>query len=105
VNESADESFVSVRLGINVELASNKIRVLTVLSVISKAGGANGNVTSIPFSTFAAALKVADDEVENWIISAITEELLDARVDELSSSVHVTYVFFSFYLNLSAYQC
>jgi hypothetical protein len=68
------------------------MRVLTVLSVISRAGGATGNVISVPFASFASALKVAEDEVENWVITAITEELLDARVDELASSVHATFV-------------
>lgn len=84
------------------EALSRKIRLLTVVSVAASAVanstaviGADGLVVSTvataPYSAFASALQVSEDDVEGWVIDAVTAEILDAKLDQLHNVVQIAY--------------
>jgi translation initiation factor 3 subunit M len=97
-NKSVIES-----LGAEADAAlSRKIRLLTVVSIAS-AAAANGSAiigadgvavstsVSAPYSSFASALQVSEEDVEAWVIDAVTAEILDAKLDQLHNSVQISY--------------
>lgn len=99
---SANKSVVE-SIGTGAEDAlSRKIRLLTVVSVASSAlanssavigadGVAVSTAVSAPYSAFATALQVSEDDVESWVIDAVTAEILEAKLDQLHNVVQVSY--------------
>eukprot|EP01119_Soliformovum_irregulare_P002413 TRINITY_DN1266_c0_g1_i1.p1 TRINITY_DN1266_c0_g1~~TRINITY_DN1266_c0_g1_i1.p1 ORF type:complete len:420 (+),score=167.67 TRINITY_DN1266_c0_g1_i1:78-1262(+) len=68
--------------GLDSEAATTKIRLLSLASLAV-------NSQEISYATVAQALQVNEDEVEAWIISAISEKILQARMDQLRNVVVV----------------
>jgi len=60
-----------------------KIKLLTLVSLAS----AN---SSVPYAHIAQELKIDEDQVETWVITAITENLIDAKIDQRSKTVYIT---------------
>jgi len=52
---------------------------------------ANGVDTVVPYKTVAAALDVPEDDVEQWVVDAIEDELVEARFDQLTETIHFLY--------------
>lgn len=58
------------------------MRLLTLATL------ANGQ-TEIPFSHISKALQVGENEVELWIISGISDNLISGKMDQLKRTVYV----------------
>ncbi|KAJ3355588.1 hypothetical protein HDU91_005660 [Kappamyces sp. JEL0680] len=65
--------------------AIRKIRILTLASLASKHLG-----QIINYQTVAAALDIPLDQVEFWVIDGIRAKLIDARLDQLHSTITIT---------------
>uniref|UniRef100_A0A7S0T610 Eukaryotic translation initiation factor 3 subunit M n=1 Tax=Erythrolobus madagascarensis TaxID=708628 RepID=A0A7S0T610_9RHOD len=77
---NANSAYVADTLKLSHEALVRKMRLLTFASLgIAK--------QELSYEEVASALEVEVDEVEAWVIRAISSGLLDARVDELGSRV------------------
>jgi hypothetical protein len=45
----------------------------------------------IPYSVVASALGVPEDDVESWVVLAISEGLLEARMDQFTNILDIRY--------------
>lgn len=70
--------------GLTQEAAVTKIRLLTLTALAQEK-------TNIPYQQIATALDVPLDDAESFVLDAISEGILDAKLDHLSSSIFVTY--------------
>jgi len=84
-------------VGLNADDALRKIRLLSLATLASLALAANSSnsaiATSVPeisYASIAKSLNVAENEVEMWVISAISEKLISARMDQLRKVVIIT---------------
>lgn len=66
--------------GLDLEASTTKIRLLSLASLA-------GNSQEVSYSTVAQALQVDESEVESWIIAGISENILQARMDQLRNVV------------------
>jgi hypothetical protein len=71
---------------LSIDAAATKIRILTITSLAQER-------TNIPYQDIATALDIAVEDAESWVLDAIADGLLDAKLDHLSSSIFVTYAF------------
>ena len=62
-------------LGIDTEQCREKIRLLSLCSLASQRD-------EIAYADAAAVLQVAADDVEQWVVDAMTQQLIDARLDQ-----------------------
>jgi len=69
--------------GLDHNYCLKKIKLLTLVSLAS----AN---SSVPYAHIAQELKIDEDQVETWVITAITENLIDAKIDQRSKTVYIT---------------
>ncbi|KAJ1951719.1 hypothetical protein EC988_003949 [Linderina pennispora] len=69
-------------LGVDIEKASDKMRLLTVASIAADNLGQD-----VPFSTVAEAIEVDADEVEVWIIDVIRAGLIQGKMNQVTSTV------------------
>jgi len=84
-------SFDVSSIGLNSEDTSRKIRLLSLATLGNSALNSTGTTGSeIPYSLIAKTLEVDESEVESWVISAISEELLVAKMDQLRRVVIVS---------------
>lgn len=67
---------------IDVDIAENKMRLLTFASL----GIESPDLT---YGMIAKALQISEDDVENWVIRAISSGLVDAKINQLKSSVAI----------------
>ncbi|KAJ1798231.1 hypothetical protein LPJ59_002633 [Coemansia sp. RSA 2399] len=70
------------RLGVDVDKASDKMRLLTVASVAAENLGSD-----VPFSTVAQAIEVDEDDVEVWVIDVIRAGLIQGKMNQVSRTV------------------
>lgn len=66
-----------------VEQCDRKMRLLALASAASAK-------TVLSFAEVAAALKVPEDEVEDWVIDALQYEVLTGSIDQLEQRVFIT---------------
>eukprot|EP00744_Colponema_vietnamica_P001529 GILI01002522.1.p1 GENE.GILI01002522.1~~GILI01002522.1.p1 ORF type:complete len:443 (-),score=158.76 GILI01002522.1:456-1703(-) len=78
---TANKGFVE-GLGLKVEECVEKMRLLSLCSLACEH-------TSIPYSSIAQTLQVPEDQVEEWVVLAVTNGLLEAKMDQLRSLVIV----------------
>jgi len=69
-------------LGLNHSDLENKIRLLTLTSLAS-------TQKHITFSEIAKLIEIPENEVEYFVIEAITSEFISAKIDQVNSSVIV----------------
>lgn len=69
--------------GLDEEAAVSKLRLLTIATVCSQSN-------QVPYGSIAKALQVDESEVESYVVSAISEDIIDARLDQLRRAVLVT---------------
>ncbi|KAJ1292310.1 hypothetical protein BS78_02G382700 [Paspalum vaginatum] len=70
--------------GLVQEECITKMRLMSLLDLSSRCSG------EIPYSAITDALKINDDEVEQWIVKAIAYKILDCKVDQLNQTVIVS---------------
>jgi translation initiation factor 3 subunit M len=58
---------------------------MSLLSLVSLAG----EHEEIPYSAIASTLNVKEDDVERWVISAVSSGLMEAKMDQLRKVVLV----------------
>jgi len=91
VGESLDsfKTFVAAnreyiqQLDLNEEQSTHKMRLLSIASLAA----ANHELT---YSQIAKALQLDESDVEVWIISAISDGILEAKMDQIKKIVRVT---------------
>jgi len=71
------------QLGLDEEELTKKIKYLSLVSLASL----NHEIT---YATVAKTLQINESEVELWVISAIGEGLLEAKMDQLKGIIRVT---------------
>ncbi|KAJ1994827.1 hypothetical protein GGI25_001488 [Coemansia spiralis] len=69
-------------LGVDIERASDKMRLLTVASLAAESLGQD-----VPFATVAQAIEVDEDEVEMWIIDVIRSGLIQGKMNQVSRTM------------------
>ncbi|XBI87871.1 hypothetical protein VPH35_025897 [Triticum aestivum] len=84
--------------GLVHEECITKMRLMSLLDLSGHCSG------EIPYSAITKALEINDDEVEYWIVKAISSKILDCKVDQLNQLVIVRY-FMSTRLSWSMLQC
>lgn len=73
---------ILAKYDIDVDIAENKMRLLTFASL----GIESPDLT---YSMIATALQISENEVEDWVIRAISSGLVDAKINQLKSSVAI----------------
>jgi translation initiation factor 3 subunit M len=71
------------QLGLNEEDSARKIKYLSLASL----GSLNHE---LPYATIAKTLQIPENEVEMWVISAMSEGILEAKMDQIKGTVRVT---------------
>lgn len=66
--------------GIAHEKAMENMRLLSICSLAS-------THEEIPYAEIAKILQISEDEVEDWVVKAITAKLMDAKMDQLGQVV------------------
>jgi len=69
--------------GLSADFSENKIRCLTLASLGSQSA-------SVPYSAVAKALQIDENEVESYVVTAIADGVVDARLDQLRRQVNVS---------------
>ncbi|KAJ2392724.1 hypothetical protein H4S02_000627 [Coemansia sp. RSA 2611] len=69
-------------LGVDVQKASDKMRLLTVASIAADSLG-----QGVPFATIAQAIDVAETEVEVWIIDVIRSGLIQGKMNQVARTL------------------
>lgn len=88
VSESLDTFFTFINanptclesLGLNKEDCITKMRYLSLATLCA----AN---TKVSYTLIGKTLQIDQSEVENWVVSAMSEEILDAKLDQLKGIV------------------
>ncbi|KAJ1822830.1 hypothetical protein LPJ56_000519 [Coemansia sp. RSA 2599] len=70
------------QLGVDVDRAGDKVRLLTVASLAAASLGQD-----VPFAAVAEAIEVDDDEVEMWIIDVIRAGLIQGKMNQVSRTL------------------
>jgi len=70
-------------IGLREEECTFKMRLLSLATL----GAAN---QEIPYSLIAKTLQLEESEVETWVITAMSEEVLDAKMDQLRKVVTIS---------------
>lgn len=70
------------KYGIDAEVAEEKMRLLTFASL-------GIDSPDLTYEMIASALQISEDEVEHWVIRAISSGLVDAKINQLKSSVSI----------------
>lgn len=69
--------------GLDIEECIKKMRYLSLATIAAAQ-------VEIPYAIISKALQIDLVEVETWVISAIGEDLIDAKLDQLREVVLVT---------------
>jgi len=69
--------------GLDNEELTRKIRLLSLATLA-------GTKTELPYKEIASAIKVSEDDVELWVVQAISEGVVELRIDQLSRVVIVS---------------
>ncbi|KAF6262353.1 hypothetical protein COO60DRAFT_649925 [Scenedesmus sp. NREL 46B-D3] len=72
-------------VGVSAEAALDKMRLLALLVLGSKAKG-----SAVPFADIQAALDIPCEQVQPWIVRAIGSKLLEGKIDQVSGSVVIS---------------
>lgn len=70
------------KYGIDIAVADKKMRLLTFASL-------GIDSPDLTYDMIASALQISEDEVEDWVIRAISSGLVDAKINQLKSSVAI----------------
>ncbi|KAI3713127.1 hypothetical protein L1987_71699 [Smallanthus sonchifolius] len=62
-----------------------KMRLMSIVDLASNESG------QIPYSLIKDTLKIEDDEVEPWVVKAITTKLVDCKMDQMNQVIRVSH--------------
>ena len=62
--------------GVDLEKGLNNVRLLSICGLASSA-------RELKYSDIASALEIDETAVEQWVVRAVTAELLEAQIDQL----------------------
>ena len=79
---AASHADVLSQLGVSEEEARFNLRLLSLCTLAADA-------ERLSFAQVAAALEVEEDQVESWVVAAVSRNLLDARINQLAREVDV----------------
>lgn len=83
VKENGGESAVLEPFGLSSDDCVRYMRILSTCSLAAEH-------EEIPYSTIAKTLQLdSEDDVESWVIAAVSSKLLDAKMDQLEQKVMV----------------
>lgn len=80
---AADNKDLITKHGLSQEDLLAKMRLLTIASLCSKA------TQAISYASLAADLNISEDQVESFVIDAIGQGVIDARLNQLTRTVTV----------------
>jgi translation initiation factor 3 subunit M len=91
VSESLDsfKAFTTTNAGYLQQLGLDEGQCTHKMKLLSLATLAAAN-PEISYASIAKALQIKENEVEGWVISAISEGVIEAKMDQLKSTVRVT---------------
>lgn len=78
----ANHETLLTKYGVDAAVAEDKMRLLTFASL----GIESQDLT---YDMIASALQIKEDQVEDWVIRAISSGLVDAKINQLKSSVAI----------------
>ena len=73
--------------GLSASDVEQKVKVLTLSAL-----GAQAADRVVSYAAISASLKIELEEVELWVIEAIAQNLVDATIDQINSSITFLYV-------------
>eukprot|EP00898_Chlorokybus_atmophyticus_P007224 jgi/Chlat1/7502/Chrsp61S07019 len=80
-----DNSSVLEQSGLNQEECISKMRLMSLTALASEAAN-----DEIPYQAIKDALKLNDEEIELWVVKAIMNKVIEARMDQLRQVVVVS---------------
>lgn len=83
--KSAASPAVLDSVGISADAALDKMRLMALLVLGSRANG-----SAVPFTELQKALDIAPEQVQPWIVRAIGSKLIDAKIDQVAGTVTIT---------------
>eukprot|EP00878_Enallax_costatus_P031920 GHUV01034989.1.p1 GENE.GHUV01034989.1~~GHUV01034989.1.p1 ORF type:complete len:194 (+),score=61.18 GHUV01034989.1:333-914(+) len=83
--KSAASPAVLESVGISQDAALDKMRLMALLTLGSRANGA-----AVPFADLQTALDITPEQVQPWIVRAIGSKLIDAKIDQVAGTVTIT---------------
>jgi len=91
VSESLDsfKAFTTANSGYLQQLGLDEAQCTHKMKLLSLATLAAAN-SEISYASIAKALQIKESEVEGWVISAISEGVIEAKMDQLKNTVRVT---------------
>lgn len=75
-----ENSSFGQQLGLDDEVLTRKIRLLTLASLAST--GTTAQTRSLPYSSIASGLQIPEDEVEMWVIDVIRAGLVEGKLSQ-----------------------
>eukprot|EP00877_Chromochloris_zofingiensis_P013134 jgi/Chrzof1/8074/UNPLg00119.t1 len=72
-------------IGVNQDAAIDKVRLMSLLVLGSKASG-----TPVSFQEIQQALDIPENQIQPWVIRAIGHKLLEGKIDQVAQSVTIT---------------
>ena len=73
---------VLAKYGLNEEECTRHMRILSLCSLAA-------DTEEVPYDVVAKTLEVSPDEVESWVIAAVSSGLLSAKMDQIQQKVMV----------------
>eukprot|EP00357_Protocruzia_adherens_P018084 CAMPEP_0115045992 /NCGR_PEP_ID=MMETSP0216-20121206/48496_1 /TAXON_ID=223996 /ORGANISM="Protocruzia adherens, Strain Boccale" /LENGTH=415 /DNA_ID=CAMNT_0002429013 /DNA_START=31 /DNA_END=1278 /DNA_ORIENTATION=+ len=70
--------------GLDYEACLEKIRLLTLCSLAA-------GQKSLSYEAVAKALNIGKEDVEFWVVNAVSNQYMGAQIDELSESIHINH--------------
>lgn len=83
--KSAATPAVLEAIGVSADAALDKMRLMALLVLGSKANGA-----AVAFSDIQAALDIPAEQVQQWIVRAIGSKLLEGKIDQVAATVTIS---------------
>ena len=80
-----NNKFFESEPGLQYSVILNNIRLLTLASMANKADD-----NSLTYDAIAKELDIDIDEVEQWVVDAITAELIDGQMDQIQGTLQIT---------------
>lgn len=73
---------VLAKYGLNEEECTRHMRILSLCSLAAE-------TEEVPYDVVAKTLDVSPDEVESWVIAAVSSGLLSAKMDQIQQKIMV----------------
>lgn len=88
VEQADNRSVLAKHTEIDLDAIERKVKILTISSLAAEA-----QHKTLSYATISSALQVTVDEVEEWVVEAISEGVVVASIDQVAATVFVRYLF------------